>query len=520
MEHLQTSPDSRDLWIQYSSKDAIATWWVYASLEQKLRMMPWVVDGGSKLGHLFEFYWQYLRRFGELLTDMEAEGIKVDTAGHLKKAEVLAKEERAKMERIFLQWAAKHCPDAKYINTASSTQIQQLFFGHYESADSGSAGKGKGAGKRASAGRLVATSRVFRIDKAASEFESEAKEAALTNPYAAMTVADMKTHLKERGLKLSGKKIELIQRLLEFDALLQSGWSSAAATEALYPPKKKKSKRKDAEEEKGPDVAGNTGIGNWHSTQGKGEGGEDEDASAATLQAARQAALAMTGGMSDSAEPSLSNAAAAAAAVAVAASGTATGPSGPHDLDMTQYETMSNSELEDVCIARGIDWTGNAGSSSSSSSSSAGSAGSAGSTSASSSSSSSLLETDPILARHCLLAALKSDALFTGRLRQASMGVAAQGPPQVPGNQHYHHRPHTYRLHAAGQPQGLSRRFAKIVWQRALRERRRRRMGRRLRLLRRWRSRQRGLPSDWRAGQHRADRCYYHQFLDSAARVS
>ena len=89
MEHLQTSPDSRDLWIQYSSKDAIATWWVYASLEQKLRMMPWVVDGGSKLGHLFEFYWQYLRRFGELLTDMEAEGIKVDTAGHLKKAEGL-----------------------------------------------------------------------------------------------------------------------------------------------------------------------------------------------------------------------------------------------------------------------------------------------------------------------------------------------------------------------------------------------------------------------------------------------
>ena len=35
------------------------------------------------------------------------------------------------MEKIFLAWAENYCEDAKYINCASTAQIQQLLFGEY-----------------------------------------------------------------------------------------------------------------------------------------------------------------------------------------------------------------------------------------------------------------------------------------------------------------------------------------------------------------------------------------------------
>lgn len=81
---------------------------------------------------MLDYYNKYLVDFGNLLTDMERNGIMVDTKGHLKDAEVRAREERAKMEKIFLDWAANHCKDAKYLNPSSSAQIQQFFFGQYE----------------------------------------------------------------------------------------------------------------------------------------------------------------------------------------------------------------------------------------------------------------------------------------------------------------------------------------------------------------------------------------------------
>ena len=111
--------------------------------------MNWIVNGKS-IGTMYDFYYKYLVDFGDLLTELEKNGIKgkvhcnicsyyfnfkidkVDTKNHLKLAESKAREEKLQMEQLFLNWAKKICPDVEYINIGSSQHIQQLLFGHYE----------------------------------------------------------------------------------------------------------------------------------------------------------------------------------------------------------------------------------------------------------------------------------------------------------------------------------------------------------------------------------------------------
>ena len=200
VRELQESPEHRPKWIEYSAKDAVATWWVRHELEARLRRQDWLVDG-KRLGNMYDFYTRYLSTFGDLLTDMERNGIRVDTDVHLPKAEIMAREDRAANEKLFMRWAAQYCPDAKYLNSGSSSQIGAFLFGHYEN------------------GVQIAKERVFRIDKSPEEFAAEQVEAVAENPYVNFTAPDIKTVLKERGLKTTGKKAELIARLLDYDAL-------------------------------------------------------------------------------------------------------------------------------------------------------------------------------------------------------------------------------------------------------------------------------------------------------------
>jgi len=200
VRELQENPEHRDKWIEYSAKDAIATWWVRHELEVKLRRQDWIVDG-KKLGNMYEFYDRYLKDFGELLTEMEKNGILVDTDVHLHQAEMRAREDRDSNEKRFMEWAAQYCPDAKYMNSGSSVQVGAFLFGHYEK------------------GRQIAKERIFRIDKTPEEFAAEQTEAVAENPYINYSAVDIKAALKERGLKTAGKKAELVARLLAYDAL-------------------------------------------------------------------------------------------------------------------------------------------------------------------------------------------------------------------------------------------------------------------------------------------------------------
>lgn len=81
--------------------------------------------------------------------------------------------------------------------SGSTTQIQQLLFGHFENSE------------------RISSERVFKIVKDDEEFQSQKEEMLLSNPYADYSTPELKVLLKERGLKLSGTKAVLINRLLE-----------------------------------------------------------------------------------------------------------------------------------------------------------------------------------------------------------------------------------------------------------------------------------------------------------------
>ncbi|XP_073280180.1 DNA polymerase I A, chloroplastic/mitochondrial-like [Primulina huaijiensis] len=117
----------REPWICYSALDSISTLKLYESLEKKLLKRCWRLDGQYK-GSMLDFYKQFMRPFGELLVKMEAEGMLVDRS-FLSEIEMVAKAEQHVSAARFRKWASKYCPDAKYMNVGSDTQLRQLFFG-------------------------------------------------------------------------------------------------------------------------------------------------------------------------------------------------------------------------------------------------------------------------------------------------------------------------------------------------------------------------------------------------------
>lgn len=126
LSELQRNPDFISEWIDYSTLDTEATWKLYQDLAQRLSLMEWAPKEGIK-SNMFEFYKQDWVPFGELLTEIEAEGIKVNVP-FLKVQQKAAEEDYRNKTQFFKDWASKYCPDAKYMNTDSDLQKQQLFF--------------------------------------------------------------------------------------------------------------------------------------------------------------------------------------------------------------------------------------------------------------------------------------------------------------------------------------------------------------------------------------------------------
>jgi DNA polymerase-1 len=122
LEEIQRDPETVVEWIDYSTLDAEATHQLYHFLKNALLSTSWH-DTKSQ----WDFYWQHWRPFGELLTDIEREGIMVDLE-HLRHAEEKAKRDAVLHEQRFLEWAHKFSPDARFMNAKSSAQKQQFFF--------------------------------------------------------------------------------------------------------------------------------------------------------------------------------------------------------------------------------------------------------------------------------------------------------------------------------------------------------------------------------------------------------
>ncbi|CAL4898351.1 unnamed protein product [Urochloa decumbens] len=122
--------EDRDLWICYSSLASMSAVRLYESLKSKLERKPWTFDGVPR-GSMYDFYEEYWRPFGAVLVKMETAGMLVDRS-YLSEIEKVAVEQRKLAADKFRKWASKHCPDAKYMNVSSDTQVRQLFFGGIE----------------------------------------------------------------------------------------------------------------------------------------------------------------------------------------------------------------------------------------------------------------------------------------------------------------------------------------------------------------------------------------------------
>lgn len=70
----------------------------------------------------------YIQEFGQVLVDMEWEGMFVDTA-HLASMEILAEHQQRQAVQRFRDWAASYVPEAKDMNVGSDEQIRTLLFG-------------------------------------------------------------------------------------------------------------------------------------------------------------------------------------------------------------------------------------------------------------------------------------------------------------------------------------------------------------------------------------------------------
>lgn len=127
VEILQRDPKFRTNWIGYSAYDARGTWLIREKLQEKLEKMPWTSD---RKHNLYEFYYRYLRDFGEVLTDMERRGIRVDAKDYLAGVEVQARKDREEHLETFQKWAASQIgPDGLAINVGSATQLSVFLFG-------------------------------------------------------------------------------------------------------------------------------------------------------------------------------------------------------------------------------------------------------------------------------------------------------------------------------------------------------------------------------------------------------
>ncbi len=129
---LQRSLEHREQWIDYATMDAQLT----HMLREKLReiLAGANIDGTNSVSQfleqyktLYDVYLGYVVPLGEMLTDMERFGFKVDV-DQLKMAELAAEKDRVSLEDSFRNWAQKNSPDARYMNIYSDKQKQQLLF--------------------------------------------------------------------------------------------------------------------------------------------------------------------------------------------------------------------------------------------------------------------------------------------------------------------------------------------------------------------------------------------------------
>lgn len=128
---LQTNQLYRNDWIEYSARDVVATWGVYMTIKNCLERTRWYV-GDKLFGTMFDYYQNIWKDFGDLLTEIEKNGIKIDKK-KLESGKMHAIAEMNEHFDVFNTWLAKVRPDLLgKMNPLSSAQLSQLLFGLYK----------------------------------------------------------------------------------------------------------------------------------------------------------------------------------------------------------------------------------------------------------------------------------------------------------------------------------------------------------------------------------------------------
>lgn len=206
VEVMQRDPQFRTEWIKYSCYDAEGTWLLREKLQEMLEDMKW-----QQGKNMFDYYVMYMRAFGEVLTDMERRGIRVDAKDYLAGVEVQARKDRALHMETFLEWAAKKIgPDGLAMNPASSVQLSTFLFGGSMNT------KTK---EKTEAVRTFKVPREEIPENALAAYEkARQQETGLSDGdpedyLEAMSAVELKHICKMNGLKVSGKKADLQERI-------------------------------------------------------------------------------------------------------------------------------------------------------------------------------------------------------------------------------------------------------------------------------------------------------------------
>lgn len=209
IEDMQRKPEFRSDWINYSAFDAKGTWLIREKLQELLEKMPW------KHGeNLYYYYFKYLREFGEVLTDMERRGVRVDAHDYLARVEEQARKDREYHVATFRKWAASQIgPDGLAINPASSLQLNIFLFG---------GAINKKTNEPTDRQRTIQVPREEITPEAILAMEdrdlkkndaSDTVDEETPDSFDMMTAEQLKTMCRGHGLKVSGKKSELKERL-------------------------------------------------------------------------------------------------------------------------------------------------------------------------------------------------------------------------------------------------------------------------------------------------------------------
>lgn len=137
VEELHTSEADINQWVHYAVLDAESTFYLREALVREL--MRFTVKF-EDMNNLFDLYCKYWLPFGEVLTDLEREGIRVNKA-HLVAAEKQAESDLVSLREGFHEWVKSIRPEATAFNSSSTQQLQQLLYAPFSRNKSVSAAR-------------------------------------------------------------------------------------------------------------------------------------------------------------------------------------------------------------------------------------------------------------------------------------------------------------------------------------------------------------------------------------------